>query len=209
MGRNIDPKCKKCRREGEKLNLKGDKCLGPKCPMTRRPFAPGQHGPTARVRMTPYGLQLREKQKAKRIYGLMERQFENYFTKAASKKGDTGVFLKQYLELRLDNVVYRLGFAKSRVQARQMVGHGLFTVNGKKVDIPSFQVRAGDLIAVYAPKAGKKIFAEIKDKLAKHQAPGWLSVDAAAATGKVLNVPKAEELDKSFNASQIVEFYSR
>jgi small subunit ribosomal protein S4 len=209
MGRNIDPKCKQCRREGEKLNLKGDKCLGPKCPITRRPFAPGQHGPTSRTRMTPYGLQLREKQKAKRIYGMLERQFHNYFVKAASKRGDTGVFLKQYLELRLDNVIYRMGFAKSRVQARQMVGHGLFSVNGKKVDIPSYQVRPADLITVSATKTAKKAFAEVKDRLAKHQAPGWLSLDVAGIQGKVLNRPTAEELDKSFNVKQIVEFYSR
>lgn len=209
MGRNTEPKCKQCRREGEKLYLKGEKCLGPKCPVTRRAFPPGQHGPTSRAKITPFGVQLRQKQKAKRIYGLMEKQFENYFVKAASRKGDTGVFLKQFLEMRFDNVVYRLGFAKSRAQARQMVGHGLLTVNGKSVDIPSYQLRAGDAVAIKENKVGKGAFKELKDRLSKHQTPGWLSADAATATGKVINRPTAEELEQSFDAKLIVEFYSR
>ncbi|WKZ29227.1 MAG: 30S ribosomal protein S4 [Patescibacteria group bacterium] len=209
MGRNTEPKCKQCRREGEKLYLKGEKCLGPKCPVTRRAFPPGQHGPTSRAKITPFGVQLRQKQKAKRIYGLMEKQFENYFVKAASRKGDTGVFLKQFLEMRFDNIVFRLGFAKSRAQARQMVGHGLLTVNGKSVDIPSYQLRAGDQIAIKENKINKGAFKELKDRLSKHQAPGWLTVDAAAATGKVINRPTAEELEQSFDAKLIVEFYSR
>ncbi len=209
MGRNLEPKCKQCRREGEKLYLKGEKCLGPKCPVTRRAFPPGQHGPTTRARLTPFGVQLREKQKAKRIYGLMERQFGNYFTKAASRKGDTGVFLKQFLELRLDNVVYRLGFAKSRKQARQLVGHGLITVNGKDVNIPSYQLRPGDVIEIKETKKNAGIFKELKDRLSKHEVPGWLSLDANAMSGKVINRPTAEELDQSFDAKLIVEFYSR
>lgn len=209
MGRNLDPKCKQCRREGEKLYLKGEKCLGPKCPVTRRAFPPGQHGPTSRTRLTPYGIQLREKQKAKRIYGMMERQFENYFTKAATKTGDTGVFLKQYLELRFDNVLYRLGFAKSRKQGRQMATHGLFAINSKSVDIPSYQLRPGDIITIKDSKKAKKIFAEAKERLAKVQPPGWLTLDADSLSGKVLNRPTAEELDKSFDAKLIVEFYSR
>lgn len=209
MGRNTEPKCKQCRREGEKLYLKGEKCLGPKCPVTRRAFPPGQHGPTSRAKITPYGVQLRQKQKAKRIYGLMEKQFSNYFTKAASRPGDTGVFLKQFLEMRFDNIVFRLGFAKSRAQARQLVGHGLLTVNGKSVDIPSYQLRAGDIVAIKENKVAKGAFKEIKDRLSKHQAPGWLTIDAAAATGKVINRPTAEELEQSFDAKLIVEFYSR
>ncbi len=209
MGRNTEPKCKQCRREGEKLYLKGEKCLGPKCPVTRRAFPPGQHGPTSRAKVTPYGVQLRQKQKAKRIYGLMEKQFSNYFAKAASRPGDTGVFLKQFLEMRFDNIVFRLGFAKSRAQARQLVGHGLFAVNGKSVDIPSYQLRAGDIVTIKGNKAGKGAFREIKDRLSKHQAPGWLSIDAATATGKVINRPTAEELEQSFDAKLIVEFYSR
>lgn len=209
MGRNTEPKCKQCRREGEKLYLKGEKCLGPKCPVTRRAFPPGQHGPTSRAKITPFGVQLRQKQKAKRIYGLMEKQFSNYFAKAASRQGDTGVFLKQFLEMRFDNIVFRLGFAKSRAQARQMVGHGLLTVNGKSVDIPSYQLRAGDQIAIKENKINKGAFKELKDRLSKHQAPGWLTIDAAAATGKVINRPTAEELEQSFDAKLIVEFYSR
>lgn len=209
MGRNTEPKCKQCRREGEKLYLKGEKCLGPKCPVTRRAFPPGQHGPTSRAKVTPYGVQLRQKQKAKRIYGLMEKQFSNYFAKAASRPGDTGVFLKQFLEMRFDNIVFRLGFAKSRAQARQLVGHGLLAVNGKSVDIPSYQLRAGDIITIKENKVAKGAFKEIKDRLSKHQAPGWLTIDAATATGKVINRPTAEELEQSFDAKLIVEFYSR
>ncbi len=209
MGRNTEPKCKQCRREGEKLYLKGEKCLGPKCPVTRRAFPPGQHGPTSRAKITPFGVQLRQKQKAKRIYGLMEKQFENYFMKAASRQGDTGVFLKQFLEMRFDNIAYRLGFAKSRAQARQMVGHGLLTVNGKSVDIPSYQLRAGDIVAIKENKVHKGAFKELKDRLSKHQAPGWLTIDASAATGKIINRPTAEELEQGFDAKLIVEFYSR
>ena len=209
MGRNTEPKCKQCRREGEKLYLKGEKCLGPKCPVTRRAFPPGQHGPTSRTKLTPFGVQLREKQKAKRIYGLMERQFEGYFAKAAGRMGDTGVFLKQFLEMRLDNVAFRLGFAKSRAQARQLVTHGLFTVNGKNVNIPSYQLRAGDLVAIKGNKVHKGAFKELKERLAKHQTPAWLSMDVSSATGKVLNRPTAEELEQSFDAKLIVEFYSR
>mgnify|MGYP000517589553 CR=1 FL=1 len=209
MGRNTEPKCKQCRREGEKLYLKGEKCLGPKCPVTRRAFPPGQHGPTSRAKVTPFGVQLREKQKAKRIYGLMERQFEGYFSKAAGRMGDTGVFLKQYLEMRLDNVAFRLGLGKSRAQARQLTTHGLFTVNGKNVNIPSYQLRAGDLISIKASKVNKGAFKELKERLSKHQPPAWLSMDAATVTGKVLNRPTAEELDQSFDSKLIVEFYSR
>jgi small subunit ribosomal protein S4 len=209
MGRNIEPKCKQCRREGEKLYLKGEKCLGPKCPVTRRAFPPGQHGPTTRNRLTPYGVQLREKQKAKRLYGLFERQFHNYFKKAATKTGDTGVFLKQYLEMRLDNVVYRFGFARSRAQARQMVDHGLFQVNGKNVNIPSYQMRAGDLVTIKQSKSAKGPFKELKERLAQRETPGWLSLDVPTLTGKVINRPTAEELDKGFDAKLIVEFYSR
>lgn len=209
MGRNTEPKCKQCRREGEKLYLKGEKCLGPKCPVTRRAFPPGQHGPTSRTKLTPYGVQLREKQKAKRIYGLMERQFEGYFAKAARRMGDTGVFLRQFLEMRLDNVAYRLGFAKSRAAARQMVTHGLMQVNGKSVDIPSYQLRAGDVVTVKENKAGRGLFKDLKERLGKHQTPAWLTMDAPSATGKVLNRPTAEELEQSFDAKLIVEFYSR
>ena len=209
MARNTEPKCKQCRREGEKLYLKGEKCLGPKCPVTRRAFPPGQHGPTSRAKVTPFGVQLREKQKAKRIYGLMERQFEGYFSKAAGRSGDTGVFLKQFLEIRLDNSVYRFGFGKSRAQSRQMVTHGLFHVNGKPVDIPSYQLRAGDMVTVQPNKMKKGAFKDLSERLGKHQTPAWLTMDVPNLTGKVINKPTAEELDKSFDAKLIVEFYSR
>ena len=209
MARNTEPKCKQCRREGEKLYLKGEKCLGPKCPVTRRAFPPGQHGPTSRAKLTPFGVQLREKQKAKRIYGMMERQFEGYFTKAASRQGDTGVFLKQFLEMRLDNSAYRFGFGRSRAQARQLVTHGMFQVNGKDVNIPSYQLRAGDLVTIKANKMKKGAFKELSERLSKHQTPAWLTMDVPAMTGKVINKPTAEELDKSFDAKLIVEFYSR
>lgn len=209
MSRTAEPKCKKCRREGEKLYLKGEKCLGPKCPVVRRSYAPGQHGPTSRKRLTPFGVQLREKQKAKRLYGLMEKQFSNYFKKASTKPGDTGVFLKQFLELRLDNVVYKLGLAKSRRMARQMISHGMFLVNGKLVNIPSYQVRPGDLLSIKETKDSKKVFTDIKERALKHETPAWLSLDPKEMKGKVLNRPSAEEVEQGFNSKLIIEFYSR
>ena len=209
MGRRLEAKCKQCRREGEKLYLKGDKCFTPKCPVTRRPFKPGMHGPTSRTRPTPFGIQLREKQKAKNTYGLMETQFHNYFVKATKQVGNTGSFLVQMLEMRLDNVVYRLGLAKSRAFARQLVGHGHVRVNGKKVTIPSYQVKPGDVLSV-SDRAGKsKMFADETQRLEKHQAPSWLHLDAAAKTGKVLAKPEGEELKQNFDPKLIVEFYSR
>src|SRR5512142_663123 len=170
MGRRLEAKCKQCRREGEKLYLKGDKCFTPKCPVTRRGYKPGQHGPTSRTRPTPFGIQLREKQKAKNTYGLMETQFRNYFEKATRKLGNTGSFLVQMLEMRLDNVIYRLGFAKSRSLARQLAGHGHIRVNGKKVTIPSYQTRPGDVITLSGRIAKSKLFAEEAARLEKHQA---------------------------------------
>lgn len=148
MGRNLEPKCKQCRREGTKLSLKGEKCMTAKCPMVKRSYRPGQHGPVTRVRPTPYGTQLREKQKAKATYGLMERQFRNYFDKAKRVTGDTTDVFVRLLEMRLDNVVYRLGFARSRSLARQIVNHGHVLVNGKSVTIPSYQVRSGDIVTL-------------------------------------------------------------
>ena len=144
MAKLLNSKCKKCRREGVKLFLKGERCLSPKCPILKRNYPPGVHGPKGRKRTTEYGTQLREKQKAKRIYGINERQFRNYYRKAISKKGDTGQILQQLLQMRFDNVIYLLRLARSRVQARQMVGHGLFLVNGKKVNIPSYQLKTKD-----------------------------------------------------------------
>jgi small subunit ribosomal protein S4 len=209
MGRRLEPKCKQCRREGEKLYLKGDKCFTPKCPVSRRPFKPGMHGPTSRTRPTPYGIQLREKQKAKNTYGLMERQFHNYFVKATRKTGNTGSFLVQMLELRLDNIVFRLGFGKSRALARQLVGHGHIRVNGKKITIPSYQTKPGDLITLSANIDKSKLFSEDAERLAKHQPPAWLHLEAAKKTGKILNRPEGEELKQNFDPKLIVEFYSR
>jgi small subunit ribosomal protein S4 len=208
MARHIDPKCKLCRREGEKLYLKGDRCFTPKCSITRRSYAPGVHGPNSKTRPTQYGLQLREKQKAKNIYGIMERQFSNYFEKATKRIGDTGAFLVQLLEMRLDNIVFRSGLTKSRALARQLVTHGHITVNGKKVSVPSYQVKEGDIIGLDAT-IGNKVSDEDKIRLEKHQAPAWLRLEAKDVTAKVLHVPQGDELKQSFDPTKIVEFYSR
>lgn len=200
-----ESKCVKCRREGVKLFLKGEKCFTTKCPVARRPFAPGQHGPTARrPKVSVYGSQLREKQKAKRIYGLTEAQFMGYVERANRKVGDTGVMLQQMLETRLDNVVYRLGFAASRFDARQKVSHCHMTVNGKSVNIPSYRVAVGDVIALDATK-----FAAIKERVSKHQAPSWLALDASAMSGKMVAVPGKTDFDTVFDTKMIIEFYSR
>jgi len=209
MARRLEAKCKQCRREGEKLYLKGDRCLTPKCALTRRPFKPGVHGPTSRTRPTPYGIQLREKQKAKNSYGILETQFRNYFTKATRKKGNTGEFLVQMLEMRLDNVVYRLGFAKSRALARQLVNHGHVRVNEKKVTVASYQVKTGDVVTLSTRIGKSKLFADEGARLEKHVSPTWLHLEAAAKTGKILTVPAGAELKQNFDPKLIVEFYSR
>lgn len=197
--------CKMCRREGVSL------CGREKCAVKRRPFPPGQHGPTARGtgKMSGYGKQLREKQKAKRLYGVMERQFRQYFEAARRKKGNTGDVLMQLLETRLDNVVYRLGIGKTRAQARQLVSHGLIFVNDGLVDIPSFHVRIGDAIRVRDTKKSKGVFAELPDRLKNHEAPGWLNVDQAVLGGKVTALPEGKDLQAVFDPTLIVELYSR
>ena len=210
MGRKLDSKCKQCRREGEKLYLKGEKCFTPKCPVSRRPYKPGQHGPTSRAKTTPYGAQLREKQKAKNTYGLMETQFSNYYHKAKRLVGNTGEYLAQMLEMRLDNVVYRLGLARSRALARQVVGHGHVRVNGKKVTIPSYQARPGDVVSFSERSAKGKLFTDADvQRLGKHQVPSWLHLDGDAKSGKVLAKPSGAELKQNFDIKPIVEFYSR
>lgn len=203
--------CKKCRRAGEKLFLKGEKCNSAKCPMIKRNFAPGMHGPTQRVgKKTNYGKQLLEKQKAKRMYGLLEVQFRNYFDKALSKIGNTGESLFGFLESRLDNIVYRLGYASSRRMARQMVGHGHIRVNGKKVDIPSYQVRVGDVISLSERAMGKKGFTEIKNKLAKiDNLPAYLNFDVSKVSGKMTSSPKLGDVSVNVDWKTIVEFYSK
>lgn len=195
-----------CRREQVSL------CGKEKCAFKRRPSPPGVHGPAQsmkRPRLSSYGIQLREKQKAKRLYNVMERQFRRYFEAATSKKGNTAEFLIQQLETRLDNVVYRLGFAKTRRQARQMVGHGFIAINGKLVDIPSYSVRVGEVITIKDSKKQKGLMAGMSERLAKTQAPRWLSLDAGAVSGKVTSLPEGDDLKSVFDPTLIVEFYSR
>lgn len=204
-----NPRCKKCRREREKLFLKGEKCLSSKCPILRRNYPPGIHGPKGRIRMTGYGTQLREKQKAKRLYSVDEKQFRNYFEKSIKMKGDTGEILVTMLEMRLDNIVYKLGLAKSRRQARQLVNHAHFLVNGKKVNIPSYQTKTGETIELREKSKTSKIFLSVFPSLAKHKTPSWLSLEPTTAAGKVVSMPQDEELKQSFDPKLIVEFYSR
>jgi len=209
LARYRDAVCRLCRREGMKLFLKGAKCYTDKCPIEKRNFAPGQHGKDRKAKIVGYGLQLREKQKAKRTYFTLEGQFRNYFEKAARSRGVTGELLLQQLERRLDNVVYRLGFASARRQARQIVRHGHVLVNGRKVDVPSFQVSAGDEIAI-REKSNKLIVIESAKEFASHQAPpNWLQVDRDAYKGRVLALPKREDINLPINEQLIVELYSK
>jgi len=209
LARYKDAVCRLCRREGMKLFLKGAKCFTDKCPIEKRNFAPGQHGKDRKAKIVGYGLQLREKQKAKRMYFAQEGQFRNYFERAARSKGVTGELLLQQLERRLDNVVYRLGFAVARRQARQIVRHGHVTVNGRKVDIPSYQVNAGDEIAI-REKSNKLVVVEGAKEFASHQAPpNWLQVERDAYKGRVLALPKREDINLPINEQLIVELYSK
>ncbi len=205
MARDISPSCKICRAEGCKLFLKGEKCLT-KCPFEKRPVAPGQHG-TGRKKISEYRTQIREKNKVRRAYGLLEKQFRIYYEKASKSKESTGWALLKMLELRLDNVVYRLGLGVSRAEARQIVNHGHITVNGKKVNIPSYQVKVGDVIAVKESKQALAMFAEIKG--AKTNTPKWLEFNSETLTGKVLALPERDDIDLSIQEHLIVEFYSR
>lgn len=209
MARNLDSRCAKCRRSGVKLFLKGERCNSAKCAIIKRNYAPGVHGPKGRGKLTDFGQQLMEKQKAKWTYGILEKQFLTYYDEATRKTGEAGENLLQLLEMRLDNVVFRLGFAPSRAEARQVVNHGAFTVNGKHVDIPSFQVRVGEVIALSPSGQKSKLFANLKETLDKKQAPSWLSLDAKNLSGKVLDKPKGQELENVFDVRSIIEFYSR
>jgi small subunit ribosomal protein S4 len=197
-----------CRREGTKLFLKGDRCFSEKCAHDRRPNAPGQHG-RARKKMSDYAVQLREKQKVRRVYGILEKQFHGYFVNADMAKGVTGANLLAYLERRLDNVVYRLGFAHSRPQARQMVRHGLFTLNGRKVSIPSIQVRAGDVVEVPEKNRAIPVLAAAQDAVGRRGLPAWLELEAAAFKGIVKALPQREDIQFPINESLIVELYSK
>jgi small subunit ribosomal protein S4 len=208
MARYTDSVCRLCRREGAKLFLKGTRCYSKKCAFERRPSPPGQHG-VRRRKVGDYGVQLREKQKVRRVYAVLERQFKNYFDAAESRPGMTGENLLRLLELRLDNVVYRLGFASSRAQARQLVGHGHFAVNGRPTNISSFQLKPGDRIEVRESRAGREPFKVVKETLRSHQAPEWLSVDAAKLVGTVVELPRREQMPQDLNEQLVVEYYSR
>jgi len=207
MARYTGPSCRLCRREGEKLYLKGDRCYTDKCAVGKRNFAPGQHG-TSRKKLSNYGLQLREKQKAKRFYGLLESQFRKYFEMADRKKGITGENLLSILESRLDNTVFRMGLATSRKEARQLVTHGHFTINGKKVDIPSYLVNVGEVIAVKEKSKSSEKFKGIADGF-KGNAPQWLTVDAEKLEGKVVALPSRDDIDLPIAENLIVELYSK
>jgi small subunit ribosomal protein S4 len=209
LARYTDPVCRLCRREGMKLFLKGTKCFSDKCAIEKRNFAPGQHGKDRKAKIVGYGLQLREKQKTKRMYFTQESQFRNYFEKAARSKGVTGEILLQSLERRLDNVVYRLGFGISRRQARQLVRHGHIHVNGKKVNIPSYPVSPGEEIAIRASSLKLAILEPAKEFASHQNAPNWLEIDRDNYKGKVLALPKREDINLPINEQLIVELYSK
>ncbi len=209
MARNLDPKCRQCRREGEKLFLKAEKCFTDKCAIEKRNFPPGQHGQRRNSRLSDYGVQLREKQKVRRIYGVLEAQFRGYYFEADRKKGITGENLLQLLECRLDNVAFRMGLGGSRTEARQIVRHNSILVNGKRVNIPSYQVKAGDVVSVTeASKAQLRIKAAL---VAAEQRgfPEWLEVDVKAFTGTFKSKPQRDDLPSTINESLVVELYSK
>lgn len=208
MAKYTDPKCRVCRREGCKLFLKGDRCFTQKCSWERRPYPPGEHG-RARKKISEYAVQLREKQKTRRAYGVLEKQFRGYFEKAEQEKGVTGANLLTTLERRLDNVVYRLGFASSRDQARQLIRHGLFTLNGHKVNIPSLEVKEGDVIEV--PEKNRKVpaLAAAAETVGKRGLPSWLESDGANFKGTVKALPQRDDINFDVNEQLIVELYSK
>lgn len=208
MARYTGPVCRLCRREGEKLFLKGDRCYTEKCAVDRRSYPPGQHG-QGRHKVSEYGLHLREKQKLRRIYGVLERQFERYYDRASRQKGITGENLLRILELRLDNIVYRMGFAASRSQARQLVLHEHISVNGQKVDIPSYEVGVGDVISVRGNSRNMQLVKENVEAAQGRSVPEWLEVNLEQMEGKILAVPTREQMDIAVQEHLIVEFYSR
>ena len=208
MARYKDEQCRICRREGQKLFLKGSRCYSDKCSVSRRNYAPGEHG-QKRKKLSEYGTQLREKQKTKSFYGVGEKQFRKYFVMASNKKGITGENLLQILESRLDNVVYRLGFGTSRAQARQLVNHGQFDVNGKKVDIPSYLVKAGDVISVREIKKENKTIKANMEANSARPIPTWLELDAEKLSGKVIKLASREDVDIPVEEHLIVELYSK
>jgi small subunit ribosomal protein S4 len=212
MARHTDPVCKLCRREGEKLFLKGERCFSPKCAIERRNYPPGAHGKTSewkRSRESDFGKQLRAKQKARRVYGIYERQFRRYFREALKSRGLTGLSMLQMLESRLDNVVYRLGFASSRAQARQLVNHGHFTINGKRTNVPSTLVREGDQVEIRSGSRENTYFKELADFAKGRNIPEWVDRDLKKLTGTVKRLPERGEIDANLNEQLVVEFYSR
>jgi len=206
MARDRNPKCKQCRREGIKLFLKGERCLTEKCAVERRSYPPGEHG-RGRIKQSEYLMQLREKQKARRYYGILEKQFRTYYDKASRRSGITGEELLRMLETRLDNVVYRLGYAASRSQARQLIRHGHFQVNGRRVNIPSFQVKVGDVVTLKPDAPVEQIVRDATDLTAS--VPAWLQADHDNLSGKVLKLPEREEIDAPVQEQLIVELYSK
>ncbi len=217
MAKTLSPVCKLCRREGEKLYLKGERCFTPKCSFEKRSFAPGQHGKTAgrggrggsRTGESDFARQLRAKQKARRVYGVLERQFRRYYETALGRRGLTGLNLLQILESRLDNVVFRLGFASSRSQARMLVTHGHFTVNGRRTDVPSMLLKEGDQIGVRAGSGNLTYFKDLSAFAEKRTSPSWLSRDIRQMSGAVSRMPERPEIEGTLNEQLIVEYYSR
>lgn len=212
MAKYRGPVCKLCRREGEKLFLKGQRCFSPKCAIEKRNYPPGMHGKGTQFshkRQSDYQRQLRAKQKARRIYGVMERQFHRYYEVALHRRGLTGLSLLQILETRLDNIVYRLGYASDRAEARLLVTHGHFTVNGRRTDVPSMLLAAGDILSVRDESRKRQYFKELADIAEDRNVPGWLSRDARNLSGSLLRLPERSEIDGNLSEQSIVEFYSR
>lgn len=209
MARNLDPKCRQCRREGEKLFLKGEKCFTDKCAIERRSYAPGQHGQKSGQRLSGFGQQLREKQKIRRIYGVLERQFRRVYAEAERRKGQTGENMLQLLESRLDTVAYRMGFGASRAESRQVVRHNGVLVNGKRVNIPSYEVRPGDVVELTERAKGHLRSKGALEAQASRGFPEWLDVDSKAARGVFKSLPARTDLPSTINESLVVELYSR
>jgi small subunit ribosomal protein S4 len=209
MARYIGAVCRLCRREGMKLFLKGERCYTEKCAIEKRNLPPGQHGKLRKAKLVGYGLQLREKQKVKRIYGVLENQFRRYFEMADRTRGITGETLLQLLERRLDNVIYRIGFATSRAQARQLVRHGHFSVNGKKVDIPSYAVRQGDTVAVRSTSSQNPTIQHAMEEVKGRGVPEWLLLDAGAQSARISQLPTREQINLPVQEQLIVELYSK
>ena len=209
MAKDTNPKCKQCRRAGEKLYLKGERCGSPKCAMVKRNYPPGFHGPKGKQRITDYGQQLSEKQKAKRQYNLLEKQFKLTFERALGQGGNTGHNFLKLLEMRFDNVIYRLGLARSRAEARQLINHGHFNVNGRKVNIPSYNTKTGDEIKIKSNKKDTKNFKGLAEKLKNVESPGWLNFDIKNLNAKVLHEPSKDSITPNFNMQMIIEYYSK